>query len=261
MFVDRQYSDETESERKRLQPVLSAARKLTEYRERCRMEETDLIIKGKQYSWNNLHDLPQNISTHTVSSRQDAHPYSFFGEFNPLSNFHPTPFKCNGISYICSEQYIQACKALLSGDIEVMEQIMQSTTPLACKNLGKTVRNCDLEKWNESASELCYPKLFEKFKQNPGLAAFLKTNGNKTILECCYDDVWGNGVPLTNPKCIDPGSYKQQGILGEMLERIRTDLNTPEPTSTQLASEINTMDTDCDPKSSARSELDLPVQM
>ena len=67
---------------------------------------------------------------------------------------------------------------------------MQSTTPLACKNLGKTVKNCNMEKWNEAASELCYCGLLEKFKQNPGLLAFLKNTGNKTILECCYDDVW-----------------------------------------------------------------------
>ena len=68
----------------------------------------------------------------------------------------------------------------------------------------------------------------------------------------------GNGVPLTNPKCIDPESYKQQGILGEMLERIRMDLNTLQATSTQLVSETKSMDTNWDPKSSAKSEL--PVQ-
>ena len=185
------------------------------------MEGTDLIIRGKKYSWNNLHDLPQNISTHTVSSRQDSYHYGFFGELNPLSNFHPAPFKCNGIAYTCSEQYIQACKASFSGDTDAMEQIMQASTPLACKNLGKTIKNCDLKKWNEEASEVCYPGLLEKFKQNPGFCAFLKNTGNKTILECCYDDVWGNGIPLTNPKCIDPDSYKQQGILGEMLEKVR----------------------------------------
>ena len=141
----------------------------------------------------------------------------------------------------------------------MLEQIIQSTTPVACNNLGKTVKNCDKEKWNEATSELCYPEWLEKLKQNPGLAAFLKNTGNKTILECCYDDVWGNGVPLTNPKCIDPGNYKQQGILGEMLERIRMDLNTPQATSTQLVSETKIMDTNCDPMSSAKSEL--PVQM
>ena len=59
IFVDKQYSDETESERKYLRSVLSAARKFTEYRGKCRMDATDLIIKGKHYSWNNLHYLPK----------------------------------------------------------------------------------------------------------------------------------------------------------------------------------------------------------
>ena len=63
-----------------------------------------------------------------------------------------------------------------------MEQIMQASTPLACKNLGKTIKNCDLKKWNKEASEVCYPGLLEKFKQNPGLCAFLKTQGTKLSL-------------------------------------------------------------------------------
>ena len=183
------------------------------------------MIRGKRYSWNNLHDLPQNISTHAVSSRQD-----------------------------CSEQFIQACKASFSSDTEVLEQIMQASTPLECKNLGKTVKDCDLKKWNQEASELCYQGLLEKFKQYPGLSAFLKNTGTKTILECCYDDVWGNGIPFTNPKCIDPESYKQQGILGEMLEKIRSEVinieNTsiltpdapPQPASTTTATEPKTSD-------------------
>ena len=138
------------------------------------MDGTDLIIEGKHYSWKNLHDLPQNISTHTVSSQQDAQHYRFFGEFNHLSNFHPVPFKDEGVSYTCSEQYIQVCKASFSGDTEVLEQIMQAPTPLMFKNLGKEVKNCDMEKWNGAASELCYPGLLEEFKQNPGLSTFLK---------------------------------------------------------------------------------------
>ena len=166
--------------KERLRPILTVARKFKEYTGRSKMEETDLIIRGKKYSWNNLADLPQNISTHTVSSRQDSQHYSFFGELNPLSNFHPAPFKCKGIAYTCSEQYIQACKASFSGDIDAMEQIMQPSMPLVYKNLGKTIKNCDLTKWNEEASQICYLGLLEKFKQNNGLCAFLKTQVIKT---------------------------------------------------------------------------------
>ena len=45
--VDRLYSTETEKECKRLRPILSAAHRLEEYRGKCKMEGTDLIIRGK----------------------------------------------------------------------------------------------------------------------------------------------------------------------------------------------------------------------
>ena len=99
IFIDIQYSDETEYERRHLRPILAAAHKLEEYCGKCKLEGTDIIIKGKKYNWNKLHDLPQNLSTHTVSSRQDASYYGFFGELNPLSNFYPALFIHEGIHY------------------------------------------------------------------------------------------------------------------------------------------------------------------
>ena len=114
--------------------VLSAAHRLKEYCGRCKLEGTDLVIRGKKYNWNNLEELPQNLSTHTVSSRQGASHYGFFGELNPLSNFYP-----DGIHYSTSEQYMQARKAEFCGDMETKKQSMQAATALKCKTLGKEV--------------------------------------------------------------------------------------------------------------------------
>ena len=74
------------------------------------MDGTSVKINGKRYNWNNLHKLPENLSPHVVSSRQDVEYYGFFGEMNLLSNFHPAPFFHNGVQYETSEQYIQARK-------------------------------------------------------------------------------------------------------------------------------------------------------
>ena len=229
IYVEQHYSEATELERKRLRPILMAARKLEEYRGRCKLEGTQLKIKGKYYSWDNLHELPENISPHVVSSRQDASYYGFFSELNPLSNFHPAPFHHEGKDYINSEQLIQAKKAEFSGDHEKLKQIMCAKTARECKELGREVKNCNTTQWNASAKEMCFPGLLAKFRQNKGLAAFLINTGSKTLLECCYDKVWGNGYPLSDPKCIDPDTYDSQGILGEMLEEIRSILTiTPE---------------------------------
>ena len=86
------------------------------------------------------------------------------------------------------------------------------------------VKNCNTQEWNKKAKELCFPGILCKFQQNSGLAAFLKNTGEKTLLECCYDNIWGNGIPLSSPDCINTGKYKHQGIQGEMLEEIRATL-------------------------------------
>ena len=49
IFVHRRYCDASEYERKRLRPILTAARRLDEYRGKCRMEGKELYIKGKYY--------------------------------------------------------------------------------------------------------------------------------------------------------------------------------------------------------------------
>ena len=242
VFVDQRYSDETKLEWWRLRPVLRAARRLEEYRGMCNMEGTVIVIKGKRYSWSNLHKLPQNLSTHSVSSRQSSTHYGFFGELNSLSNFHPAPFIYNGQTYTSSEQVIQATKATFCGDQETWNQIMESKSPLECKNLGKEITNCNNTNWNKAAKDLCYPGILVKFQQNPGLAAFLKNTGDKTIVECCYDKTWWNGIPLSNPLCTDPKTYKKQSILGELLEEVRAALLSGKTSSSNPVNEIEPED-------------------
>ena len=157
IFVDRLYSIETEKERKRLRPILSAARRLEEYRGKCKMEGTDIIIHGKLYSFENLSELPQNLSPEVVSCHQDASHYGFFGEFNPLSNFRPAVFTYNGTCYSHTEQFIQATKTEFCNDTETLTEILSITSALKCKELGHSVKNCNIQEWNKKAKELCFP--------------------------------------------------------------------------------------------------------
>ena len=99
----------------------------------CKLKGTEITIKGKKYLFDNLHDLPANITTHVISSQQDSQYYRLFGEFSPLSNFHPAPFIHEGVKYHTSEQYIQKMKAEFSDDKETAAQIMLAETPYECK--------------------------------------------------------------------------------------------------------------------------------
>ena len=118
-----------------LLPVLRAARKLEDYKKQSRMDDNRIILKGKSYTIHTLNQLPEELNAFKVTSKEDHNTIGFFGEINPLSNFHPAPFKLEGIDYIFSKQFIQASKAKYFGDHKTLNNILCCTTSIECKDL------------------------------------------------------------------------------------------------------------------------------
>ena len=224
IYVDREYPLEIERKRKTLLPVLKAAKKLTDYKKQCRMDDDRIVIKGKTYTVNTLNQLPEELSAFKVTSKEDQETVGFFGEINPLSNFHLAPFCMDGVEYISSEQYIQACKAKYFGDSDTLCKILGSTTSIECKEISRNIRNYDDNKWEQVAGNLCHPGIRAKFAQNPiVLNTLLTKTGDKRIVECASDRLWGTGLPLSDPDCLDRMKWISQGILGQILEDIRNE--------------------------------------
>ena len=48
----------------------------------------------------------------------------------------------------------------------------------------------------------------------------LLSTGYKTIVECCRDKLWGNGVPLHEDDCLNRNKWESQGIMGEILQEV-----------------------------------------
>ena len=65
--------------------------------------------------------------------------------------------------------------------------------------------------------------LREKFFQNPGLMATLLNTGNKKLVESSYNDLWGTGMPISNPNALDKTKWTSTGLLGKILMSIRTE--------------------------------------
>ena len=86
----------------------------------------------------------------------------------------------------------------------------------------------DESKWEEEAGNICLPGIRAKFYQNPmAMDTLLYKTGNKRIVKCASDHLWGNGMPLGNPACLDSTKWISQGILGQMLECIRSEVIQP----------------------------------
>ena len=237
VFVDRQYNNETERRRRRLRPILQAARRLTKYRGECRMEADVLVIKGTRYTMKNLDQLPEDLSTFNVSSVTTTDACVFFGELNPYSNFYPAGFYEGGDYFSSSEQYIQYKKAVYFKDSQVAEEIMTTDDPLECKKLSRNIDNYSEHRWNQVAYDICEPGVHAKFRQNIKLSNLLIMSGNKKLAEASRDDVWGTGFYLGHVHCADPDKWINQGILGQMLCKLRAEL---QQNNTNISQVMNT---------------------
>ena len=233
VYLDKEYSKEVEKKRKVLLPILRAARDTEKYRKRSRMEDDKVVIKGKHYGLNNLDELPNDLETFKITTKEDESSIAFFGELNPLSNFHPARFSINETVYSTSEQYIQHTKALFFKDEKTAEAILAASTPQECKDLATNISGFRKSKWDKEAKTLCTPGIHEKFLQNePLLNILVERTGMKTIVESTTDPIWGTSVPLQSPHCLNTTKWTSQGILGEILQTLR-DQVTGEQTLTR----------------------------
>ena len=170
IYVDREYGEETEKNRKLLRPIFNLARKHPDYKNKCRMDGDVLVIKGMCYTVDNLHSLPEEINGASASSKSNETTMAFFGELNLLSNFYKCEFEYTGINFHSSEQMIQYMKAIFFEDTVSATSILNCETALECKRASAYIKGYSNKTWSKCAQEMCEGGIFQKFKQNPELA-------------------------------------------------------------------------------------------
>ena len=191
VFIDHEFNLETEKCRKTLRPILHAAKQKSEYRYKSRLKGAKLVIDGKRYGVNDLDWLPDSLHPFEVSTKSNEETLGFFGELYPFSNFYPANFTYNGATYHSSEQLIQHPKALYCSDYDAANKIMLTKSALACKQLSYTINNYDHQGWTNAANERCGEGLRAKFTQNLSLLCTLLSTGDKLLVECSKDNIWG----------------------------------------------------------------------
>ena len=130
--MDREYPAEVERKQKTLLPILKAAKWIPDYKRQSKLEDDKLVLKGRSYTVNMLNQLPDELNTFKVTSKEDENTVGFFGEINQ-SIFYPSSFIHEGTKYISSEQFIQANKAKYFGDYDRQSMILGCTSSSECK--------------------------------------------------------------------------------------------------------------------------------
>ena len=66
----------------------------------------------------------------------------------------------------------------------------------------------------------------------------LVNTGKKTLVESSYDKIWGTGIPLTDPSCLDQSKWHSPGILSKLLMDIRSKLSADTGSTTTGEEEL-----------------------
>ena len=151
IYINRDNNEQTENARRLLRPILKATKQYSEYKTGSRLDGDKLVINGKRYKRNNLHQLPDKLKPMKVATKESSDTIGFFGELCPFSNFYSAEFIFKGHIYHSLEQYIQHQKAIYCGDTAAAYDIMSCKTALQCKRASKNIENYNSDEWSRYA--------------------------------------------------------------------------------------------------------------
>lgn len=152
----------------------------------------------------------------------------FWRNRSPFSNWYKqAPFNSDGYYYNCMEQFMMHQKALLFGDHETAEKIMQANNPSEHKALGREVKPFDPAVWDAEKKRIVYIGLKAKFTEpgNESILEDLKDTAGRILVEASpYDKIWGIGMEEWEPGVEDRKNWKGLNLLGSLLTKLRVEL-------------------------------------
>jgi ribA/ribD-fused uncharacterized protein len=151
--------------------------------------------------------------------------FTFFWS-GPFSQWHRRGFVLDGIEFNTAEQFMMFQKAHIFGDAAIALEIMDTSDPRKQKDLGRKVKNFNVEVWNANAKMVVYRGSMAKYGQNPDLLTELRNTKGTTIVEASPDDtIWGIGLGADDPRAQSRDTWLGTNWLGEILTLVRDDLS------------------------------------
>jgi len=149
----------------------------------------------------------------------------FFTGASPFSQWYPSSFTVDGVTFGCAEQFMMYGKAMLFGDLEIAQQTLAAVHPKEHKALGRKVTSFDDAVWKARRVEIVMAGNRAKFSQNEELRALLlATRGTELVEASPYDRIWGIGLAAGDPRAQDPKTWRGQNLLGKILTELRDEL-------------------------------------
>ena len=140
-----------------------------------------------------------------------------------LSQWWPSPFVVDGVTFASAEHYMMWRKAKLFGDDGTADEILTVRHPNQAKALGRRVHDFDDKIWADERFDIVVAGSVAKFSQHADLREFLLRTGDRVLVEASpRDRVWGIGLSASDPRAAEPAQWRGRNLLGFALMRARS---------------------------------------
>jgi ribA/ribD-fused uncharacterized protein len=176
-----------------------------------------------------MSELPLDLDSlrRAVENGQSFRYHLFWGHRREpdgvFSQWWPCRFEVDGQLYSTAEQFMMAGKARLFADADALAAILAESDPAGCKKLGRTVRGFHEASWARARFGLVVDGNLAKFGQSDHLRDVLLSTGDAILVEASPTDrIWGIGLRASDPRALDPRTWRGTNLLGFALVRTRS---------------------------------------
>ena len=146
-----------------------------------------------------------------------------------FSQWQKSKFIIDGVEFNCCEQYMMYKKALMFGDYDIANKVMNEKNPREQKALGRKVKGFNKERWETYCRKIVYDGNMAKFTQNENMLWELMSTGDSTIVEASpKDKIWGIGLSDSDTRAQDRSTWQGTNWLGEAIQAVRETLKKEE---------------------------------
>ncbi|WP_307078998.1 NADAR family protein [Streptomyces canus] len=139
-----------------------------------------------------------------------------------LSQWWPSPFVVDGLTYATAEHWMMAGKARLFEDQEAERRVLAAGSPAQAKSVGRLVRGFDERTWRRERFGIVVEGSVHKFAAHADLREFLLNTGDRVLVEASpVDRVWGIGLAADDEAAGDPERWRGPNLLGFALMEAR----------------------------------------
>lgn len=143
-----------------------------------------------------------------------------------LSQWWPTRFTVDGVTYASAEHWMMAYKARLFGDAESEAAAVAAKSPAVAKKVGQAGPRFRRRGVAARAVRTGGGRSgVHKFGGDPELREFLLNTGDRVLVEASpMDRIWGIGLAADDPRAENPASWRGLNLLGFALMDARAEL-------------------------------------